>query len=59
MYKIYSVKLVNGMEVPLLAKHNREAMKLSGRIISWYGNVSKVINNENKEVINNEKIFNF
>ena len=56
MYKIYLVKLVNGTEIPLLAKHNREAMKLSGRIIRWYGNVSHVIDDKGMEVINNEKI---
>ncbi|WP_317366369.1 hypothetical protein [uncultured Tyzzerella sp.] len=58
MYKIYLVKLLNGMEIPLLAKHNREAMVLTGRFQKWYGNVLKVINAKGMEVINNEKIFN-
>ncbi len=58
MYKIYSVRLVNGTEIPLLAKHNREAMVLTGRFQKWYGDVLKVINDKGMEVINNEKIFN-
>lgn len=55
MCKIYSVKLVNGAELPLLAKHNKEAMKLTGRVTKWYGNVLKVIDDKGKEIINNEK----
>ena len=59
MYKIYLVKLVNNIAIHLLAKNNKEAMELTGRVTKWYGDVLKVIDDKGVEVINNEKIFNF
>ena len=57
MYKTYLVRLVKGIETYLLARNNKEAMKLTGRATKWYGDVLKVIDNNGSEVINNEKIF--
>ena len=57
MFKNYLIKLINGSETFLLARNNREAMKLTGRAIRWYGNVLKVIDDDGKVVIYNEKIF--
>ena len=57
MYKTYLMKLVKGVETCLLARNNKEAMKLTGRATKWYGDVLKVIDNNGSEVINNEKIF--
>ena len=57
MYKTYLMKLVKGVETYLLARNNKEAMKLTGRATKWYGDVLKVIDNNGSEVINNEKIF--
>ncbi|MBS5794714.1 MAG: hypothetical protein KIC92_08190 [Clostridiales bacterium] len=57
MYKTYLVRLVKGVETYLLARNNKEAMKLTGRATKWYGDVLKVIDNNGSEVINNEKIF--
>lgn len=57
MYKTYLMKLVKGVETYLLARNNKEAMKLTGRATKWYGDVLRVIDNNGSEVINNEKIF--
>lgn len=57
MYKTYLIKLVKGVETYLLARNNKEAMKLTGRATKWYGDVLKVIDNNGSEVINNEKNF--
>lgn len=57
MYKTYLMKLVKGVETYLLARNNKEAMKLTGRATKWYGDVLKVIDNNGSEVINNEKNF--
>ena len=57
MDKVYLMKLIKGVETYLLARNNKEAMKLIGRAIRWYGDVLKVIDDNGNEVINNEKIF--
>ena len=57
MYRTYLVRLVKGVETYLLARNNKEAMKLTGRATKWYGDVLKVIDNNGSEVINNEKNF--
>ena len=57
MYRTYLVRLVKGVETYLLARNNKEAMKLTGRATKWYGDVLRVIGNNGSEVINNEKNF--
>lgn len=54
MYKIYTVRLEKNYELPLLAKHNREAMKLSGKIAKWYGEIKQLIDDRGEIVIHNE-----
>lgn len=55
MYKIYTVKLTNENEVPLLAKHNREAMQLAGKLSKWYGPIRTLTNEKGELVLQNER----
>lgn len=54
MYKLYTVKLTNGNEIPLIAKHNREAMQLAGKLSKWYGGIKTLTNEKGELIIENE-----
>ncbi len=54
MYKLYTVKLTNENEMPLLAKHNREAMQLAGKLSKWYGDIKTLTNEKRELIIQNE-----
>lgn len=53
MYKMYSVNLTNGKEVPLLAMNNREAMKLAGKLTKWYGPIRNLTDEKGEIIIEN------
>lgn len=53
MYKKYVVNLKNGTKYYLLAKHNREAMKLIGKFTKWCGEVSILEDEQGKTIVDN------
>lgn len=38
-YKNYKIKTSKGGEYYLLARNNRDAMKLAGRLVKWCGDI--------------------
>ena len=55
MYKKYTVSLKNGKKYYLLAKHNREAMQLTGKFSKWCGEVLALEDEEGKIVVDNSE----